>query len=35
MGASGIWIALATGLILVSLVMGWKFRRSAQTDVDA
>jgi MATE family multidrug resistance protein len=35
MGASGIWIALATGLILVSLVMGWKFRRSAQTAVDA
>ena len=35
MGASGIWIALATGLVLVSLVMGWKFRRSAQTDVDA
>lgn len=35
LGASGIWIALATGLILVSLVMGWKFRRSAQTAVDA
>lgn len=35
MGASGIWIALATGLILVSLVMGWKFRRSAQAGVDA
>jgi MATE family multidrug resistance protein len=35
MGASGIWIALATGLILVSLVMAWKFRQVAQTDVDA
>ena len=35
LGASGIWIALATGLILVSLVMGWKFRRSAQAGVDA
>ncbi|MBM3867915.1 MAG: MATE family efflux transporter [Verrucomicrobia bacterium] len=35
MGATGIWIALATGLILVSLVMGWKFRRSAQAGVDA
>jgi MATE family multidrug resistance protein len=35
LGAAGIWIALATGLVLVSLVMGWKFRRSAQTDVDA
>jgi MATE family multidrug resistance protein len=35
LGAAGIWIALATGLILVSLVMGWKFRRTAQTDVDA
>ena len=35
LGASGIWISLATGLILVSLVMGWKFRRSAQAGVDA
>ena len=35
MGAAGILIALATGLILVSLVMGWKFRRSAQAGVDA
>jgi MATE family multidrug resistance protein len=35
LGAAGIWIALATGLILVSMVMGWKFRRTAQTDVDA
>jgi len=35
LGASGIWIALATGLVLVSLVLGWKFWRSAQTAVDA
>ena len=35
LGAVGIWISLATGLILVSLAMAWKFRLSAQTDVDA
>ena len=35
LGAVGIWIALATGLILVSLAMAWKFRRTAQTGVDA
>jgi MATE family multidrug resistance protein len=34
LGAVGIWIALATGLILVSLAMAWKFRRTAQTGVD-
>jgi Na+-driven multidrug efflux pump len=34
LGAAGIWVALATGLILVSLAMAWKFRRTAQTGVD-
>jgi len=34
LGAVGIWIALATGLILVSLAMALKFRRTAQTGVD-
>ena len=34
LGAVGIWIALATGLILVSLAMAWKFLRTAQTGVD-
>ena len=34
LGAVGIWVALATGLILVSLAMAWKFRRTAQTGVD-
>jgi MATE family multidrug resistance protein len=35
LGAAGIWIALATGLVLVSLVMAWKFRQAAQAGVDA
>jgi MATE family multidrug resistance protein len=34
LGAAGIWVALATGLILVSLAMAWKFRRTAQAGVD-
>jgi MATE family multidrug resistance protein len=34
LGAVGIWISLATGLILVSLAMAWKFRQAAQTGVD-
>jgi MATE family multidrug resistance protein len=34
-GAVGIWISLATGLILVSLAMAWKFRQAAQAGVDA
>ena len=28
LGAAGIWIALAAGLILVALAMTWKFRRA-------
>jgi Na+-driven multidrug efflux pump len=35
LGAVGIWISLATGLVLVSLAMAWKFRRAAQAGVDA
>ena len=35
LGATGIWISLATGLILVSVAMAWRFRRAAQTGVDA
>jgi MATE family multidrug resistance protein len=35
LGAVGIWISLATGLIVVSLAMAWKFRRAAQAGVDA
>jgi MATE family multidrug resistance protein len=30
LGAAGIWIALAAGLILVSLAMAWKFHRTAR-----
>jgi MATE family multidrug resistance protein len=35
LGAVGIWIALATGLVVVSLAMAWKFRQAAQAGVDA
>jgi MATE family multidrug resistance protein len=35
LGATGIWISLATGLILVSVAMAWRFRRAAQSGVDA
>ena len=35
LGAVGIWISLATGLIVVSLAMAWKFRQAAQAGVDA
>ena len=33
LGPSGIWISLATGLMLVALAMTWKFRRVAQAGV--
>ena len=35
LGAVGIWISLATGLVLVSLAMAWKFGQAAQAGVDA
>jgi MATE family multidrug resistance protein len=35
LGAVGIWISLASGLVLVALAMTWKFRRAAQAGVDA
>ena len=34
LGAVGIWIALATGLVLVSLAMAWKFRRTARAGIE-
>jgi len=30
MGAAGIWVALATGLMLVALAMAWKFRQATR-----
>ncbi|MEI7650829.1 MAG: MATE family efflux transporter [Verrucomicrobiota bacterium] len=35
LGAVGIWISLASGLVLVAVAMTWKFRRAAQAGVDA
>jgi len=35
LGAVGIWISLATGLVLVSVAMAWRFHRAAQTGVEA
>jgi MATE family multidrug resistance protein len=34
-GAVGIWISLASGLVLVAVAMAWKFRHAAQAGVDA
>ncbi len=35
LGAEGIWIALAAGLMLVALALGWKFRRATRHIPDA